>query len=139
VRSIASFRGQEEEKPGGAPSAALMVIGDEILKGSIVDANTPWLAKYLYSRGVDLVRVECIPDDVEEIGATSRRLQRLVGNDGFVFTSGGIGPTHDDVTYEAIAKEFGLDIELHEPTYERMKVHYERRGIDLVSGLLCCW
>ena len=101
-----------------APKAALLVIGNEILSGSVTDANTPWLAKLLHSRGVDLVRVECIPDSPADIAATCLALQTRVGPDGFVFTSGGIGPTHDDVTYDSIATAFGLSLELHAPTVE---------------------
>ena len=59
------------------------------------------------SRGVDLVRVEYIPDDIADIRATLLQLRERVGKPGFVFTSGGIGPTHDDVTYEAVAGAFG--------------------------------
>lgn len=59
------------------------------------------------SRGIDLIRVEVIPDDVQEIKETVIQLKERVGKDGIVFTSGGIGPTHDDVTYEAIAAAFG--------------------------------
>ena len=59
------------------------------------------------SRGVDLVRVEYIPDDTADIAASVLRLKDRVGPGGFVFTSGGIGATHDDVTYEAIAAAFG--------------------------------
>lgn len=59
------------------------------------------------SRGVDLIRVETIGDDVEDIAATARRLRGLVGSSGAVFTSGGIGATHDDVTYEALSSAYG--------------------------------
>ncbi|KXZ41817.1 hypothetical protein GPECTOR_273g711 [Gonium pectorale] len=82
----------------GAPRAALVVIGDEILSGSVVDTNTPWLAKLLHSRGVDLVRVLYIPDSRTEIREALLDARSRVGPSGFVFTSGGIGPTHDDVT-----------------------------------------
>lgn len=58
----------------------------------------------MFSQGVDLVRVEVITDDVDDIMATVQRMSDLVGPDGFVFTSGGIGSTHDDVTYEAIVR-----------------------------------
>ena len=59
------------------------------------------------SRGIDLIRIEVIPDDVQEIKESVLHLKKRVGSEGIVFTSGGIGPTHDDVTYEAIAAAFG--------------------------------
>eukprot|EP00884_Botryococcus_braunii_P012511 jgi/Botrbrau1/21260/Bobra.39_2s0052.1 len=116
--------------------AAFLVIGNEILSGSIVDANTPWLAKLLHSRGVDLIRVEYIPDDADDIVASVLRLKERVGETGFVFTSGGIGPTHDDVTYEAIAKAFGLKLAQHGPTVALMQEHYEKRGVELNAARL---
>jgi molybdenum cofactor synthesis domain-containing protein len=116
--------------------AAMMVIGDEILSGSVQDSNTPWLAKFLRARGVDLVRVEFVPDTFEDIEDSIVRLRKAVSDNGFVFTSGGIGPTHDDITYEAIAKALDLKIELHQGTYDRMKVHYAERGIELNESRL---
>ena len=116
------------------PAAALMIIGNEVLNGSISDANTPWLAKFLYSKGVDLCRVEVVPDDPAEIAETCLRLRKRVV-DGFVFTSGGIGPTHDDVTYSSIAAALGLTIEVHQPTVKLMEKHYAARGIELVRTL----
>jgi hypothetical protein len=79
------------------PKAAALVIGNEVLSGKIQDTNTAWLARLLYARGVDLVRVEVVPDVPEDIAATARSLSARVGPTGFVFSSGGIGPTHDDV------------------------------------------
>ncbi|KAI8466434.1 MAG: MoaB/Mog domain-containing protein [Monoraphidium minutum] len=122
--------------PLAAPKAALLIIGDEILQGSIADANTPWLAKLLYSRGVDLVRVECVPDDKADIIETVHRLRRRVGDSGFVFTSGGIGPTHDDVTYEALAEAFGRKLERHAPTVALMEPHYKARNMELNEARL---
>mmetsp|Transcript_19004 Transcript_19004/g.32507 ORF Transcript_19004/g.32507 Transcript_19004/m.32507 type:complete len:295 (+) Transcript_19004:2-886(+) len=119
-----------------SPRAALMCIGDEILSGSIADTNTPFLAKLLHSRGVDLIRCEFIPDQRDEIIQTAQRLRQLVGPRGFVFSSGGIGPTHDDVTYEALAHAFGATLELHQPTVEIMKVSYGKRGMDLNEARL---
>ena len=119
-----------------APSAALMIIGNEVLSGSIADANTPWLGRLLYSRGVDLVRVEMVPDDPEDIAATCLRLRDRVGPNGFVFTSGGIGPTHDDITYDSIAAALGLNVELHEPTVKIMQQHYTARGVELNESRL---
>ncbi|KAI7841941.1 hypothetical protein COHA_004468 [Chlorella ohadii] len=108
----------------------------QVLTGSISDANTPWLAKLLHSRGVDLVRVEMIPDDKRDIVETVLRLRERVGNTGFVFTSGGIGPTHDDITYESIAAAFGCHLELHQPTVDRMQEHYDKRGVELNEARL---
>ena len=116
--------------------AALMIIGDEILSGSIQDTNTPWLANFLRARGVDLVRVEMVPDSFEDIADSLHRLRSKVSDDGFVFTSGGIGPTHDDITYEAIARALGLEIELHDETRQRMRVHYDQRGLELNESRL---
>lgn len=118
------------------PSAALMIIGDEVLSGGVADANTPWLARLLHSRGVDLVRVEVVPDDADDIGATALRLRDRVGPGGFVFTSGGIGPTHDDVTYDALAAALGLAVEVHAPTVALMQEHYAARGVELNEARL---
>ncbi|KAL4536598.1 hypothetical protein Ndes2437B_g06010 [Nannochloris sp. 'desiccata'] len=118
------------------PTAALMIIGNEVLSGSIADANTPWLAKLLHSRGVDLIRVEVVPDKPTDIAASVLKLRERVGPTGFVFTSGGIGPTHDDVTYDSIAMALGLKIELHQPTMELMKEHYAARGVELNESRL---
>ncbi|KAK9839192.1 hypothetical protein WJX81_000539 [Elliptochloris bilobata] len=119
-----------------AGRTAVLVIGTEILSGSVTDTNTPWLAKLLYSRGVDLVRVEVISDDKEDIAATALRLRELVGSSGAVITSGGIGPTHDDVTYEALAAAHGVSLEVHEATAARMQQHYDARGIELNAARL---
>ena len=129
-------RNAQPNNPADQPRAAFMVVGNEILSGSIADANTPWLAKFLYARGIDLIRVEYVPDDEDDIGETVLRLRDKVGEDGLVFSSGGIGPTHDDVTYEALAKALGLGISLHQPTHERMKVHYGQRGVELVRCVI---
>ncbi|KAG2487547.1 hypothetical protein HYH03_013826 [Edaphochlamys debaryana] len=130
-RAVAAAAG-----PEGAKKAALVIIGDEVLAGQITDTNTPWLAKLLHSRGVDLVRVSYIPDSPQEIRETVLDSRRRVGPDGFVFTSGGIGPTHDDVTYEAVADAMGVKLELHAPTVERMRVSYSARGMELNEARL---
>ena len=116
--------------------AAMLCVGDEILNGAIVDTNTPWLAKFLHAKGIDLVRVEYVPDDIDDIGESVMRCRSKVGDNGFVFTSGGIGPTHDDKTYEAIAKALGLKIELHEETRRRMESHYKERNVELNESRL---
>jgi len=85
-------------------TAAIVVIGNEILSAKVVDENGPWLARELRSLGVDLRRIETVPDEVPVIVDS---LKRALGSARWVFTSGGIGPTHDDVTVAAVAQCFG--------------------------------
>ncbi len=106
-------------------TAAMIVIGDEILTGKVHDKNSHTLARLLFSRGVTLTRIEVIPDDHAIIAERVRHYSDTVD---YVFTSGGIGPTHDDITYEGVAKAFGVEVEEHEPTLKRMKEYYERRA-----------
>jgi molybdopterin-biosynthesis enzyme MoeA-like protein len=76
------------------------------------------MAKFCFSLGMTLKRIEVIADDEDEIVEATRRMSQ---NYDFVVTSGGIGPTHDDITYQSIAKAFNLELKLHEPTMARMK------------------
>ncbi|KAJ3577530.1 hypothetical protein NPX13_g3039 [Xylaria arbuscula] len=107
---------------GGDPrtihTAACLIIGDEVLGGKTVDTNSAYMAKWCFSLGVNLKRVETIEDDESEI---IEAVQRMSNRYDFVVTSGGIGPTHDDITYQSIAKAFGLPLKLHAEAYERMK------------------
>ncbi len=88
-------------------TAALLVIGDEILSGRTKDKNIGYIAEYLTGLGVDLREVRVVPDDEIEIVAA---LDALRHRYTYVFTTGGIGPTHDDITPDAIAKAFGVPI-----------------------------
>ncbi|KAJ5893624.1 hypothetical protein N7495_005315 [Penicillium taxi] len=99
-------------------TAACLIIGDEVLGGKTVDTNSAYLAKFCFSLGIQLKRVEVIPDDEEDI---MEAVQRMSDRYDFVVTSGGIGPTHDDITYSSIAKAFNLKLKLHQPSFERMK------------------
>jgi len=96
-------------------SAGIVVIGNEILSGKVVDTNSSFLARELRKMGVDLRRVAVISDDLEEIATTVREFHRAFD---LVFTSGGVGPTHDDVTIEGIARAFGRRV-VREPELER--------------------
>ena len=82
-------------------TAAMVVIGNEILSGKVVDSNSPFLARTLRSAGVSLERIEVIPDDIDTIGAT---VAGYANRYDYVFTSGGVGPTHDDLTIEGVAR-----------------------------------
>ncbi|RAL14063.1 flavin adenine dinucleotide pyrophosphatase [Aspergillus homomorphus CBS 101889] len=99
-------------------TAACLIIGDEVLGGKTIDTNSAFFAKYCFSLGIQLKRVEVIADDESEIIEAVRRMSDRYD---FVVTSGGIGPTHDDITYASIAKAFSLPLKLHEAAFERMK------------------
>lgn len=100
-------------------TAACLIIGDEVLGGKTVDTNSAYLAKWCFNLGISLKRIEVIADDESDIIEAVRRM-----SDGydFVVTSGGIGPTHDDITYQSIAKAFNLPLKLHQETFEKMKL-----------------
>jgi molybdenum cofactor synthesis domain-containing protein len=97
-------------------TAAIVVIGNEILTGKSEDKNASFLISELYSLGVALRRVVIIPDDVEDIAQAVRECAERFD---FVFTSGGVGPTHDDVTIEGVARAFGRGVVRH-PELEAM-------------------
>jgi FAD synthetase len=87
------------------PTAGILIIGEEILSGKVEDENARYLVHELRALGVNVRRIEVIPDDVEEIAAATRTLS---GRFDHVFTSGGMGPTHDDLTLPAIGAAFGM-------------------------------
>jgi len=90
-------------------TAAILVIGDEILSGRTKDKNIGYIAEYLTNIGIDLREVRVVPDVEEEIVAALNALRHRYT---YVFTTGGIGPTHDDITADAVAKAFGVSIEV---------------------------
>src|SRR3954468_22631939 len=95
----------------GLVSAAILVIGDEILSGRTKDKNIGYIAEYLTNIGIDVREVRVVPDIEDEIVAA---LDALRHRTDYVFTTGGIGPTHDDITADAVAKAFGVAID-HDP------------------------
>ncbi|KAI9821813.1 MAG: hypothetical protein M1827_002395 [Pycnora praestabilis] len=99
-------------------TAGCIIIGDEVLGGKTVDTNSAYLAKFCFSLGMNLKRIEVIADDEDEIIEAARRMSDSYD---FVVTSGGIGPTHDDITYQSISKAFGLKLKLHPDALARMK------------------
>jgi len=94
----------------GIVTAALLVIGDEILSGRTKDKNIGYTAEFLTGIGIDLKEVRVVPDEEPEIVAA---LNALRARYTYVFTTGGIGPTHDDITAEAVAKAFAVPIDYH--------------------------
>src|SRR5262245_418629 len=89
--------------PAPIITAAVLVIGDEILSGRTKDKNIGYIAEYLTNIGIDLKEVRVVPDEEDEIVAA---LNALRGRYTYVFTTGGIGPTHDDITADSVAKAF---------------------------------
>lgn len=100
------------------PTAGVLIIGDEILSGKVADENAPYLCRELRALGVDLKRILTIPDDVELIAAA---VKEFSADYDFVFSSGGIGPTHDDLTMEGVAKAFGRGLTKSETIAARIE------------------
>jgi molybdenum cofactor synthesis domain-containing protein len=104
------------------PTACLLVIGNEVLSGRTRDANIQYLATGLGNRGIPLREVRVIPDVPETIIATVNEVRAKFD---YVFTTGGIGPTHDDITSECIAAAFGVPWEHHPVAWPRMEASYK--------------
>ena len=104
------------------PTAAICVIGDEILSGRTKDKNIGWLADQLTELGIQLTEARIIAD-VKEI--IIRHITDLSDSNDYVFTSGGIGPTHDDITTESVAQAFGVSVERNREALQRLEPHYK--------------
>jgi len=115
------------------PKAAMLVIGDEILSGRTRDANMYHLAGELTRVGIDLKEVRVIGDEPEAIVVAVRALS---SNYDMVFTSGGIGPTHDDITADNVAAAFGVPIDVREDARARLEAQYKRTGLELNAARL---
>ncbi|KAG6380311.1 MoaB/Mog domain-containing protein [Boletus reticuloceps] len=98
-------------------TAGALIIGDEILNGKTLDRNSNYFARFCFEHGIDLKRIEVIADDEDQIIEASRR---MVDRYDLVVTSGGIGPTHDDITYASLAKAFRQPLSYHAETLSRM-------------------
>ena len=104
-------------------NAAILIIGNEILSGRTQDTNTSTLATWLNSIGVTVGEVRVIPDIEKTIIDTVNLLRN---NYDYVFTTGGIGPTHDDITAESISKAFGLKYEIHQQAFKILEAYYKK-------------
>jgi len=103
-------------------TAAVMIIGDEILSGRTQDTNLNFIAKYLGTYGVDLAEARVVPDLKEEIIAA---LNALRAKYDYVITTGGIGPTHDDITADCVAEAFGVELYEHPEILEMMRSRWQ--------------
>src|ERR1700719_938963 len=110
---------------GGLVTAAVLVIGDEILSGRTKDKNIGYIAEYLTNMGIDLKEVRVVPDEEPEIVTA---LNALRARYTYVFTTGGIGPTHDDITADAVAKAFGVPIDYHTQAVEILRERLAQTG-----------
>ena len=105
-------------------TAALVVIGDEILSGRTQDKNVAQLASWLNDQGIRLGEVRIVPDDLDKIGEAVNALR---GRHDYLFTTGGIGPTHDDITVDAIAAAFGVPVIVHPEARAILEDYYRDR------------
>src|ERR1700731_5357300 len=117
----------------GIVTAGLLVIGDEILSGRTKDKNIGYIAEYLTAIGIDLKEVRVVADDesaiVEALNALRRRYT-------YVFTTGGIGPTHDDITADCVAKAFGVPIDVHPRALAIMQERLAATGAEMNEARL---
>jgi molybdenum cofactor synthesis domain-containing protein len=109
-------------------TAAVLVIGDEILSGRTKDKNIGYIADYLTALGIDLREVRVVPDTEEEIVAAVNALRARYA---YVFATGGIGPTHDDITAECVAKAFGVQLNFHPEAVAILKERLAKMGGEL--------
>ena len=112
-------------------TAALVVIGDEILSGRTQDKNVAQLATWLNDHGIRLAEVRVVPDDIERIGEAVNALR--VKHD-YLFTTGGIGPTHDDITVDAVAAAFGVPVVIHPEARRILEDYYRGRPGGLTDA-----
>src|SRR5579885_1191131 len=114
-------------------TAALVVIGDEILSGRTQDKNVAQLALWLNEQGIRLAEVRIVPDQIEHIARTVNDLRAV---HDYLFTTGGIGPTHDDITVDAIAAAFGVPVIVHPEARRILEDYYRDRPGGLTEARL---
>lgn len=115
------------------PTAAMLVIGDEILSGRTRDSNMFFLAGQLAQKGIDLQEVRIVSDRMKMIETALNDLRARYDH---VFTSGGIGPTHDDITADAVAAAFGVRLDIRDDARAILAEHYSRTGLELNAARL---
>lgn len=107
-------------------TAGLIIIGDEILKGQVLDTNSHFICKSLYALGVKVARISVIGDNIDEI---AQEVRQFASTFDVVFTTGGIGPTHDDMTYAGVAKAFNENVTVHSEMEKLIDKWFGRKGI----------
>ena len=114
-------------------TAAILVIGDEILSGRTKDKNIGYIAEYLTSIGIDLKEVRVVSDDEADVVAA---LNALRSRYNYVFTTGGIGPTHDDITADCVAKAFGVPLDIHPEAVRIISERAAKMGTEMNESRL---
>lgn len=114
-------------------TAALIVIGDEILSGRTKDKNIGYIADHCSAIGIQLREVRIVADEEDEIVAAVNALRAKYS---YVFTTGGIGPTHDDITADSVAKAFGVSIDIDQRALDLLLPYYKKRGSEVTPGRL---
>jgi molybdenum cofactor synthesis domain-containing protein len=115
-------------------TAAILVIGDEILSGRTKDQNIGYIAEYLTNIGIELREVRVVPDEEEEIVAAVRALSARYT---YLFTTGGIGPTHDDITADCVAKAMGASIDVDERAVDLLLTRMKREDLNEMRLRMC--
>lgn len=119
------------------PTAAILVIGDEILSGRTREGNAHHLAGVLTATGFDLREMRIVADDHDQIVAAIRALDGSLGGAfDLLFTSGGIGPTHDDITADAVAAAHGTEVEINAEARALLQARCDRMGVELTPNRL---
>ena len=114
-------------------TAALLVIGDEILSGRTQDKNVAQVATWLNDQGIRLGEVRIVPDDIDRIADNVNALRSV---HDYLFTTGGIGPTHDDITIDAMAQAFGVPAVVHPAARKLLEDYYRDRPGGLTEARL---
>src|ERR1700704_4273543 len=114
-------------------TAAILVIGDEILSGRTKDKNIGYIAEYLTNIGIDMREVRVVPDVEDDVVAALNALRHRYT---YVFTTGGIGPTHDDITADCVAKAFGVTIDVDPRARKLMEERFAARGVEMNEARL---
>jgi molybdenum cofactor synthesis domain-containing protein len=121
------------DTPADIVTAAIIVIGDEILSGRTKDKNIGYIAEHCTNVGIQVKEVRVVPDDEAVIVDAVNTLR---GTYTYVFTTGGIGPTHDDITADCIAKAFGVSIDVDQRALDVMMPAFKARGVELTPARL---
>ena len=128
-----SHTDHDQDEASGIITAAIIVIGDEILSGRTKDKNIGYIAEHCTNIGIQVKEVRVVPDDEDVIVDAVNTLRTAYT---YVFTTGGIGPTHDDITADCIAKAFGVSIDVDQRALDLMMPAFKKRGVELTPARL---